>query len=182
MTNEKVAHDLESIKIVAMTTPVIVKSRHLLRRYVKDLNVLFHFYYFSKLFILTIFFFLFKVLDIISSLLSSAETIEYATISLTSLGVLLNMEDFLISRDADDIEDLYDRNPCQVLDELEDVQFEIHPDITVGAIKDRLQESNFFQAMFRGGFKESTSVKVKLADIDAPVLRVGYYFWHEITE
>jgi len=59
MTNEKVAHDLESIKIVAMTTPVIVKSRHLLRRYVKDLNVLFHFYYCSKLFIVTIFF-LFK--------------------------------------------------------------------------------------------------------------------------
>jgi len=92
------------------------------------------------------------------------------------------MEDFLISRDADDIEDLYDRNPCQVLDELEDVQFEIHPDITIGAIKVRLQESNFFQAMFRGGFKESTSVKVQLAEIDAPVLRVGYCFWHENTE
>jgi hypothetical protein len=38
MTNQKVANDLESIKIAAMTTPVIVKSRNLLRRYITDFN------------------------------------------------------------------------------------------------------------------------------------------------
>lgn len=40
MTNEKKGNDSKSIKIVAMTIPVIVKSRNLLRRYLTDFNVL----------------------------------------------------------------------------------------------------------------------------------------------
>lgn len=115
-------------------------------------------------------------MDIISSLLTSAETIACATVSLTSLGVFLKMEDLLISPNANDFEDLYDRNNCQVnVDEREDVQFLIYPDITVGGIKNRLTDSHFFQAMFRGGFRESTSEEVALADIEAPVLKVEYY-------
>lgn len=43
MTNEKAANDLESINLVAMTTPVIVKSRSLLRRYFTEFNVIFLF-------------------------------------------------------------------------------------------------------------------------------------------
>jgi hypothetical protein len=99
----------------------------------------------------------------------------YATVSLTSLGTFLKMEDLLISPHVNDMEDFYDRTACQIdVDEEEDVQFLINSGVTVGGIKNRLQVSNFFQAMFRGGFKESTSDKVTLADVEAPVLRVGY--------
>ena len=83
------------------------------------------------------------------------------------------MEDLLISPLVNDVGDLYENLNCQVIDIEEDVQFQIsHSSIFIGGIKRKLQSSIYFQAMFRGGFKESKSEKVILNDIEAPILKV----------
>ena len=82
------------------------------------------------------------------------------------------MEDLLISSSVHNVEDLYENFDCQVNGIVEDVKFKISPNISIGGVKNLLDKSIFFQAMFRGGFKESKSDEITLTDIQEPILKV----------
>lgn len=137
---------------VAMATPLLVKSRSLLRRFVEDLNVL----------------------DVIFHMLRSGSSAVHAAASLSSLGCFLKMEDMLCpSTSAGDI---FKQGLCQVANVEEDVFFELEPQEIVGGIRTKLQGASFFEAMFRGGFQESKSTVVTLAGVQAPILKVQFIF------
>lgn len=148
----KSADNLESSGVVAMAAPLIVKSRCLLRRYVNDL----------------------RILDTIGIQLHSPNSRAYAAASLSSLGSFLKMDDLLSPPTA--LNDLFSHEPCQVADAEEDVFFQIVSRQTIGGVKSRLQGASFFEAMFRGGFQESHTNIVPLADIQAPILKVIFLF------
>lgn len=144
----KSGDDMASSGVVAMSAPLIVKSRCLLRRYVNDL----------------------RILDTIGNQLHSPDSRAYAAASLSSLGSFLKMDDLLSPRTV--LNDLFGHEACQVADAKEDVFFQIIPSQTIGGVKSRLQGASFFEAMFRGGFQESHTNIVPLVDIQAPVLKV----------
>ena len=141
-------HD-DSVRAVALATPVIVKKKCLLRRFLIDFNVL----------------------EMIWNLLNDEESVTYAAASLASLGSFLKMDDMLCP--STELSDLFPSESCRCDGIADDVVFQTTSEEQVGAVKDLLQVEPFFQAMFRiGGFAESNSTVIKLPDIQASVLKV----------
>ena len=141
-------HD-DSVRAVALATPVIVKKKCLLRRFLIDFNVL----------------------EMIWNLLNDEESVTYAAASLASLGSFLKKDDMLCP--STELSDLFPSESCRCDGIADDVVFQTTSEEQVGAVKDLLQVEPFFQAMFRiGGFAESNSTVIKLPDIQASVLKV----------
>lgn len=133
---------------VALATPLLVKSRSLLRRFLEELHIL----------------------DVIFLLLNSERMLEHAAASLSSLGCVLKMDDMICPTTC--LGDVFKQGVCQVADLEEDVFFHISSQEAVGGIRRKLQEASFFEAMFRGGFQESKATVITLTGIQAPILKV----------
>ena len=145
----KTKEDASTQVAVALATPVIVKSRCLLRYFLIELDVL----------------------EMICNLLKDGNSVDYAAASLSSLGNFLKMDDLLCP--STNLNEVFNSELCQTMGLQDDVFFQMSSKENVGAIKEKLN-SPFFQAMFRGGFSESNSTVVPLPNVEVPVLQVTY--------
>ena len=144
--------DLTSSGPVALAVPMIIKSQPLLKRYVEDL----------------------RILNVIAHQLRSPESRTYAVAALTSLGASFKMDNQLLPKTS--LTDVCNDTSCKVANTEEDVFFQMSSDQKViGGVKGILQEaSSYFEAMFRGSFRESQVDVVQLDQIPAPVLQVFF--------